>query len=188
MAGRPVSGPSGAWSGTFALTVVPGAVHAGPMDGAGPRAVRGEFTRLSRRESLRLLGTVPVGRLIFTVNALPTVRLMNFAVVDDLIVLRTAAGSTVARKVNDMIVAFEADEFDAAARSGWSVTVTGRAALVAGPEVVARYWTVPLMPWAPGVRDQFVTISTELIEGQRVRRPPAAADGEAAITTPTAPG
>ena len=29
-------------------------------------------------ESLRLLATVPVGRLIFTVNALPAVRLMNF--------------------------------------------------------------------------------------------------------------
>ena len=31
-------------------------------------------------------------------------------------------------------------------------------------EAVARYRTVPLVPWAPGARDQFVTISTELAQ------------------------
>jgi len=55
---------------------------------------------------------VPVGRLIFTVNALPTMRPMNCALVDELIVLRTAA-ATVARKVNYEIVAFQADDLDA---------------------------------------------------------------------------
>ena len=142
------------------------------MDHAASPAARDEFTRLDRGECLRLLAGVPVGRLIFTVNALPVVRPMNFALVDGLIVLRTAAGTTVARKADDMIVAFEADELDAATSSGWSVTVTGRAALVTDPATIARYRSVPLVPWAPGVRDQFVTISTELVEGQRVRRAP----------------
>jgi len=79
------------------------------MDQAASPAAPGEFTRLGRGESLLLLAGVPVGRLIFTVNALPVVRPMNFALVDGLIVLRTAADTTVARKVNDVIVAFEAD-------------------------------------------------------------------------------
>ena len=39
----------------------------------------GELTRLDRAESLRLIAGVPVGRLIFTMNALPAVRPMNFA-------------------------------------------------------------------------------------------------------------
>jgi hypothetical protein len=65
------------------------------MGDAGRPGGEGEFTRLDRGESLRLLATVPVGRLIFTVNALPAVRPMNFALVDGLVVLRTAAGSTV---------------------------------------------------------------------------------------------
>jgi len=30
-----------------------------------------------------------------------------------------------------------------------------------------------VVPWAPGVRDQFVTIATELVEGLRVRKSPA---------------
>lgn len=147
-------------------------------DGRHPGA-GGEFTRLDRGESLRLLATVPVGRLIFTVNALPAVRPMNFAVVDGLILLRTAVGSAVARKVDDTIVAFEADELDAVACSGWSVTVTGRAARVTDPDAAARYRQVPLVPWAPGIRDQFVTITTELAEGLRVSRPSVAITGRA---------
>src|SRR5258708_6145732 len=94
------------------------------MDPDGRAGQDGEFTRLDRRESLRLLATVPVGRLIFTVNALPAVRPMNFALVDELILVRTAADSTVARKVDDMIVAFEADELDTPACPRWSLTVT----------------------------------------------------------------
>jgi len=142
------------------------------MDQAASPAAGDEFARLDRTESLRLLAGVPVGRLIFTVNALPVVRPMNFALVDGLILLRTAADTTVARKVDDTIVAFEADQLDPATCSGWSVTVTGRAALATDPAAIARYQPVPLVPWAPGGRDQFVTITTELVEGVRVRRSP----------------
>jgi hypothetical protein len=63
----------------------------------------GEFTRLDRAESLRLLSRVPAGRLIFTMDALPAVRLVNFAVASEVIVIRTAAGSTIARKIDHAI-------------------------------------------------------------------------------------
>ena len=148
------------------------------MDHAGGAAADGEFARLGRAESMRLLASAQVGRLIFTVNALPAVRLMNFALVDGLIVLRTAADTTVARKVHDVIVAFEADDLDPVTSSGWSVLITGRAARVADPELIARYRKVPLEPWAPGERDQFVTITTEIIEGRLVRRAARAASGD----------
>ncbi len=69
------------------------------MGDGGYPAAPGEFAR-----------RVPAGRLIFTVNALPAVRPMNFVLVDGLIVLRMAAQSTAARKINHAIVAFEADE------------------------------------------------------------------------------
>jgi uncharacterized protein len=140
------------------------------MNEAGREGEVSEFTWLDRAESLGLLASVPVGRLIFTVNALPTVRLMNFALVDGLIVIRTADDSTVARKVHDTVVAFEADELDNGTCSGWSVTVIGRAAVVADPEIAARYRAVPLVPWAAGPRDTFLTITTEMAEGRRVRR------------------
>ena len=101
------------------------------MHGAGSPAADGELTRLDRAQSLRLLTRVPVGRLIFTVNALPTVRPMNFAW-PALIVLRTAADTTVARRVDGEIVAFQADDLDVATSSGWSVTVAGRGNLRPG--------------------------------------------------------
>jgi nitroimidazol reductase NimA-like FMN-containing flavoprotein (pyridoxamine 5'-phosphate oxidase superfamily) len=143
---------------------------------AGGAGAHGEFIRLDRGESMRLLASARVGRLIFTVNAMPAVRLMNFVVVGELIVLRTAADSTVARKVHDVITAFEADDLDAATSSGWSVVVTGRATRVTDPELMARYRNVALVPWAPGDRDQFVTITTEVVEGRRVSRAAGSAD------------
>jgi hypothetical protein len=76
----------------------------------------------------------------------------------------------VLRAYASRIVAFEADQFGPATSSGWSVTVTGHAVLVTDPGAIARHQPVPLVPWAPGVRDQFVTITTELAEGLRVRR------------------
>jgi uncharacterized protein len=137
--------------------------------GGGAEAY-GELARLGRAESLFLLASARVGRLIFTVSAMPAVRLMNFAVVDGLIVLRTAADTTVARKVDGVVVAFEVDDLDTATSSGWSVVVTGRATRVTDPELISRYQEAPLVPWAPGVRDQFVTITTEVVEGRRVSR------------------
>jgi uncharacterized protein len=145
---------------------------------AGGATAHGEFIRLDRAASMRLLASARVGRLVFTVNALPAVRLMNFAVVGGLILLRTAAGTTVARKVDDVIVAFEADELDVATSSGWSVVATGRATRVTDPGLIARYRNIPLLPWAPGDRDQFVTITTEVVEGRRVSRAARSTDSE----------
>jgi uncharacterized protein len=158
----------------------PGVDNASAMVHSGCRAAPGEITRLGRAECLRLLASVLVGRLIFTVNALPTVRPMNFALADGRIVLRTTAHSTATRKIDQAIVAFEVDELDAANSSGWSVIVVGPAEVVKDAEMITRYKAVPLVPWAPGVRDQFVTITTELVEGLRVRRDPGNAGGSRA--------
>ena len=71
-----------------------------------------DFIKLDRRESFRLLASLPVGRLILTVGALLTVRPLKFVVIDELIVLRTAAHTSVCRHFDRTIVAFEVDELD----------------------------------------------------------------------------
>lgn len=139
--------------------------HGGP-ERAETEAVR--LASLDRAECLRLLASVPVGRLIFTVNALPTVRPVNFALTGEVILIRTADDTTMARKIHDSIVAFEADRLDVVTRTGWSVTVTGRATLVTDPDAMAAYLAVPLVPWAPGPRDHFITVTTELVEGRQL--------------------
>jgi nitroimidazol reductase NimA-like FMN-containing flavoprotein (pyridoxamine 5'-phosphate oxidase superfamily) len=147
-------------------------LQAGSMEYADRRFAPATFIRMDRAESLRLLASVAVGRLILTIGALPTVRPMNFAVMDDRIVLRTAADSAISRRVDQAVVAFEADQLDGETGTGWSVTVTGRAAQVTDAKAISRYQAGPLAPWAPGDREHFVTISTELVEGRRIVRAP----------------
>jgi len=127
-----------------------------------------KLVALNHAECLRLLSTTPVGRLIFTEGALPAVRMMNFVLAGDLLVLRTAPGTAAARKAAGSVVAFEADMVDAATSCGWSVTVTGSAKLVTDAHVTAAYRELPLMPWVPGERDEFVTITTDLVRGQQI--------------------
>jgi len=137
------------------------------MDTVAARASR-KLVALDRTECLQLLATVPVGRLIFTEGALPTVKIMNFMLAGDLIVLRTAPGTAAARKAAGSVVAFEADALEAATSSGWSVTVTGWAELVTDENASATYGELALAPWAPGDRPQFITIRTDVVRGQRI--------------------
>ncbi len=49
------------------------------------------------------------------------------------IVMRTTPGSRLAAATRDHVVAFEADDFDAALSTGWSVSAIGRARAAADP-------------------------------------------------------
>ncbi|MCS0604219.1 pyridoxamine 5'-phosphate oxidase family protein [Streptomyces sp. LP11] len=128
------------------------------------------FRPLGRQECLRLLAKVPVGRIVYTRQALPAVLPVNFCLgPDSAVLLRTSGDSDLARAVDGAVVAFEVDEFDAATRSGWSVVVTGRAGLVPDPaeseppdgEGGPDSW----MPVRDGV---LVRIETEVVSGREL--------------------
>ncbi|SHG85196.1 pyridoxamine 5'-phosphate oxidase family protein [Streptoalloteichus hindustanus] len=123
---------------------------------------------LDETECLRLLGSVPVGRIAFTHDALPAVQPVTFVVHEGAVVFRTREGSKLAAATRNAVVAFEVDEFDAATRSGWNVTVVGRARVVTDPDELAALAALDLRPWAPGQRDRYVQISVELVQGRRV--------------------
>ncbi|WP_282702302.1 pyridoxamine 5'-phosphate oxidase family protein [Streptomyces sp. CC219B] len=129
-----------------------------------------DFRALGRRECLSLLGKVPVGRVVYTRQALPAVLPVNFSLdADASVVLRTARDSDLVRAVDGVVVAFEADEFDAAAHSGWSVVVTGRADVVTDPAEHARLSRTGPRSWMP-LRDAvFVRITSELVTGRELR-------------------
>lgn len=123
---------------------------------------------LDRRECLALLGSVPLGRVVFTERALPAVQPVNFALVEDCVIIRTAPRSTLATAMRGAVVAFEADDFDGAGSAGWSVTVVGRAHMVRDPAEVTRLSRLPLRPSAPGHRDQFIRIPSQQVTGRRM--------------------
>ena len=106
--------------------------------------------RLSRDECLTLMASVPVGRIIYTRRALPAVELVNFALDQGDIVIRTDRGGKLAAAARGAVVAFEADQLDLDARSGWSVTAIGPSSEVTDPDELARLRTMGLRSWAIG--------------------------------------
>lgn len=94
---------------------------------------------LSREEALKLLGTVPLGRVAFTDQALPAIRPVNHIVAEGDIIVRTHGGSALlGHALQSEVVAYEADEIDPATRTGWSVVATGTATRVADAAELAR--------------------------------------------------
>ncbi|MCI3241843.1 MULTISPECIES: pyridoxamine 5'-phosphate oxidase family protein [Streptomyces] len=125
------------------------------------------FRELDRQECLRLLAKVPVGRIVHTRQALPAVLPVNFSLEEDgAVVLRTAAASELVRAVDGVVVAFEADEVDAATRSGWSVVVTGPAGVVTDPGEHERLVRTGPRSWVPWPQEVFVRIEPELVTGR----------------------
>ncbi|WP_078992647.1 pyridoxamine 5'-phosphate oxidase family protein [Streptomyces sp. MMG1121] len=125
---------------------------------------------LDRVEALRLLGSVSLGRIVFTRQALPTVRPVNHVLDDGDIVIRTHEGAALtshARQGADkgVVVAYEADVIDPDTHLGWSVVVTGRAHLATDPgelDRVRALWE----PWAAHEdMDHAVRIRPDLVTG-----------------------
>jgi nitroimidazol reductase NimA-like FMN-containing flavoprotein (pyridoxamine 5'-phosphate oxidase superfamily) len=125
------------------------------------------FRALDRQECLRLLVKVPVGRVVYTRQALPAVLPINFSLdTDASVLLCTSPGSDLVRAVDGVVVAFEADEFDAETRSGWSVVVTGRATVVTDPAEHERLTHTGPRSWMPLPHTVFVRIESEMITGR----------------------
>lgn len=141
--------------------------HAQPVP-AEPRRSLG----VDSDEALRLLGSVSLGRVVFTEHALPTIRPVNHILVDGTIVIRTHAGAALTsrtRQARDpgVVVAYEADAIDPDTHLGWSVVVTGYAQLVTDPEELNRFRAL-LRPWVEQTMDYAVRIQPDLITGIRL--------------------
>jgi uncharacterized protein len=125
--------------------------------------------QLSRDECLRLMESVSVGRIIYTRRALPAVELVNFALDHGDIIIRTDSGGKLAAATQHSVVAFEADRLDADQQAGWSVTVIGQSREVTDPAEIGQLQKIGLTSWAPGVREHFIRISPEILNGRRLR-------------------
>ncbi|MGI8807660.1 MAG: pyridoxamine 5'-phosphate oxidase family protein [Acidimicrobiales bacterium] len=96
---------------------------------------------------------------------------MNFTLLGEDVVFRTTAGSKLEAASARTVVAFEVDDMDPGRQTGWSVLIQGRAALIEDPVDLARAVALPLQPWAPAQRLEFVRIRSELVSGRRIPQP-----------------
>ena len=144
----------------------PGALVTGILHGMDFNGTTLE--QLSRGECLRLVGQVPLGRIVYTRQALPAVELVNFMLDDGDIVIRTDSGGKLAAATRGAVVAFEADSVDTATHEGWSVTIVGYSRAVTDGDEVRHLEQTGLVPWAPGRRDHFIRISSTFVNGRRI--------------------
>jgi hypothetical protein len=124
----------------------------------GPRRLR----QLTRDEALQRLASVSVGRLVFTIAGLPAIRPVNH-LVDDGAVVRSDLGSGVSL-AEGAVVAYEADLLDSDTHSGWSVIITGSAALVEEPAEIERYEKL-IHPWVAKAMTHVIRVDARIVTG-----------------------
>ena len=124
------------------------------------------YVQLARDESLALLRGCAAGRVVYTRDALPAAALVNYALVDELIVFAAGERSKLAGLLNGQVVAFEVDDVDPATGTGWSVLVVGRSARVTDPRIACRLPPLASYPSSLDGPEAYVGVSGAKITGR----------------------
>ena len=127
---------------------------------------------LSEKECADLLAQHHVGRVAVTIEALPAVFPVNYALMDGDIVFRTGDGVKLRAALHNAVVAFEIDDYEPIDHGGWSVLAVGVASELTGPDL-DRARALPLRPWADGDRGHYVRVVPELVSGRQITHSPA---------------
>lgn len=156
--------------------MIMGMIERGPVDG------------LTEAQCRSLLASTPVGRVVYTEQALPAIAVVNHQVRDGEIVFRADDGGRVATAVHGSVVAFEADAVDPETSVSWSVVAVGQAWRVDGTADVQSLDQLGLRLWfgAPA-SSGFVRIRIQLITGRATNGPPRLADPDPSPAETAAP-
>jgi nitroimidazol reductase NimA-like FMN-containing flavoprotein (pyridoxamine 5'-phosphate oxidase superfamily) len=128
----------------------------------------GELQELERSECFRLLATGTVGRVAFTVGALPAVQPVVYHLDGEEIVFRTQNGSKLAAATRHAVVGFEVDDIDLQTHTGWSVLGVGEAYEVVDPARLAALADTPIDPWVRGHDAHTIAVPLQLVTGRRL--------------------
>jgi nitroimidazol reductase NimA-like FMN-containing flavoprotein (pyridoxamine 5'-phosphate oxidase superfamily) len=127
---------------------------------------------LSSDECSMLLRTGVVGRIAFTTPDGPHIIPVNYSVVDDSIIVRTAAYSVLGTYGIVAKVAFQIDQVDYEYWTGWSVLARGRTEAIADADEIQRInqaWAPH--PWAAGQRNLYLAVRWTELTGRRLGPP-----------------
>ncbi len=110
-------------------------------------------------ECMRLLASVPVGRVGFVADGEVMVLPVNHVVDGQDVIFRTAYGSKVSAAEGQDVAAFEADYYNEQTHSGWSVLVNGRAEVIEAEADIQRLSSslsrLGVHPWSTALRHPF---------------------------------
>jgi uncharacterized protein len=122
---------------------------------------------LTREECFTLLAQVPVGRISVSIDALPVILPVHFAVADESILFRAVRGSPLDAATANAVVAFQADAPDPMAKGWWSVLLQGIATSTQDDEIATPWSTVS--PWYGSEtqrNERLLRIDARTIQGQ----------------------
>lgn len=123
-------------------------------------------------ECLRLLASVPVGRVGFVADGEVVVLPVNHVVDGQDVIFRTAHGSKLSAAEGQNRAAFEADHYNEQTQAWWSVLVNGRAEVVNAAADIERLSLslsrLGVYPWVTAVRHPFwIRIRPTSVSGRR---------------------
>jgi hypothetical protein len=121
-----------------------------------------ESRELSVDASLHLLGTIGFGRVAFSRYALPAIRPVSHAVVEDHLVLYADSATT--SSLDRQVVAYEVDAIDHETSLGWCVIVTGVADTVRDQHEIMHYQQF-LPARTVGAGDRVTRILPDIVTG-----------------------
>jgi nitroimidazol reductase NimA-like FMN-containing flavoprotein (pyridoxamine 5'-phosphate oxidase superfamily) len=105
-----------------------------------------------------------------SIDALPVILPVNYAIDGGAIVFRTTPGTKLSAALLETVVAFEVDEYEPNGDVGWSVLVQGVATEVVADDQIAWARQLPLrLISAGGDADRFVHIEIARVTGRRLR-------------------
>jgi uncharacterized protein len=120
-------------------------------------------------DCFRLLESVPVGRIGFLAGGEVVILPVNFLLDGQDVVFRTGVGSKLASVEVGRYVGFEADAYEIADHTGWSVVVNGLAEVVESDAERARLDTLGSQQWGGAVTDRvWVRIRPSSVSGRRI--------------------
>jgi Pyridoxamine 5'-phosphate oxidase len=120
---------------------------------------------ITHAEALQLVGSVALGRIAFTIDALPTIEPVNHIVDQGDVIVRGHRGVDVVLKAAaGKVVAYAADMIDPLTYVGWTVTVTGMAQIIDSPAELARYPSI-VRPWEAHEQAYVIRIHPQIVTG-----------------------
>ena len=144
----------------------------GPAD--GPEVRKSFLEPLSEAQCWELISAGGIGRIGYSGRFGPMIQPVNYKVLDNAVVFRTAEHSSMGEDLRTGIahaeykVAFEIDHYDLDAETGWSVLIQGDAHHVDSEDERASVLRAGVEAWVAGERNLFLRIVPTRITGRRV--------------------